>query len=133
MTRHIVFRIIAGIVLLAAIAGIAFFAYQAGAAQGTAANVQAPAGSTGVPGYPYYWPFFWHPFFGFGIFGLFIGLFLLFLAFGAMRRLIWGPRWGWHHMGRGYMHRGEWEQSVPPMFKEWHDRLHGNPPEEKKE
>ncbi len=129
MVRHIVFRIIAGIILLAAIAGIAFFAYQAGVSQGAATNVQVPAAGNGMPYYPYAWPFFWHPFFGFGIFGLVFGFFLLFLAFGAMRRLIWGPRWGWRHMGQGPMGKGPmghgpWEEGVPPPFAEWHRRAH---------
>jgi hypothetical protein len=124
MVRHIVFRIIAGIILLAAIAGIAFFAYQAGALHSMAVNVQAPAAGNGTPYYPYFWPFFWPPFFG--IFGLLIGLFLLSIAFGAMRRMIWGPRWGWRPMGRGYMGHGHWEEGVPPFFAEWHRRAHAS-------
>ena len=124
MARHIVFRIIAGLVLLAAIAGIAFFAYQAGSAHAVATNVQAPTAGNGIQGYPYFWPFFWRPFFGFGFFGLLIGIFLLFLAFGAMRRLIWGPRWGWRHMEHGSMRHGSWDEGVPSMFAEWHRRMH---------
>ena len=126
MFKHIVFRIIAGLVLLAAIAGIAFFAYQAGVTHGAAANVQqAVAGNNQI----------FHPrfgmglFMGFGIFGLLIPLFLLCLAFGAMRRLIWGPRWGMRRMGYGYMgHHGPWgEEGVPPMFAEMHRRAHATP------
>jgi len=134
MTRNIVFRIVAGLVLLAAIAGIAFFAFNAGMAQGAATNIQAPAPQSGgqpAPfyGYGYGMPF-WRPFpfFGFGCFGILIPLFLLFLAFGAARRMIWGPRWGWHHMH----HHGQWGDKgpgspdfVPPMFAEWHKRAHG--------
>jgi hypothetical protein len=129
MFRHIVFRILAGLILLAAIVGIAFFAYQAGAMHGAAANIQLPATGNGMPFYPH----FWHPFFGFGIFGLLFGFFLLVLVFGAMRRLIFGPRWGWRHMGQGpmgsRMGHGPWSEGVPPMFAEWHRRAHANPEE----
>ncbi len=134
MFRHIVFRLVAGLVLLAAITGIAFFAYQAGVTHGALIPVQAPAVTNGMP----YYTFFWHPFFGLGIFGLFFGFFLLCLAFGAMRMMIFGPRWGWRHMhrsengemtGHGPMGRGPWGEGVPPMFREWHQRMHDNPEE----
>ena len=140
MFKNVVFRILAGLVLLAAIAGIAFFAFNAGMTQGAALNLQAPAAQAGgqpVPYYGYGMPFpYPMPFFGFGCFGVLIPLFLLFLAFGAARRMIWGPRWGWHHM-----HHGPWGEKgpgspdfVPPMFAEWHKRAHGETPaEEKKE
>ena len=128
MFKNVFFRILAGLVLLAAIAGIAFFAFNAGMTQGAASNLQAPAAPAGgqpVPyyGYGYGMPFL-HPmpFFGFGCFGVLIPLFLLFLAFGAARRMIWGPRWGWRH--EMHHHHGPWGEGVPPMFKEWHDRAH---------
>jgi hypothetical protein len=129
MTKHIVFRILAGLVLLAAIAGIAFFAFNAGVVHGTALNIQAPAAAAQpekAPGaYPYGYGMPFHhpfPFFGFGCFGLLIPLFLLFLAFAAMRHMIWGSRWGHHMHG---MHHGPWQEGVPPMFAEWHRRAHG--------
>jgi hypothetical protein len=129
MSKHIVFRILAGLVLLAAIAGIAFFAYNAGVMHGATVNIQAPTGPTEGQPLPYYGHgmAFHHafPFFGFGCFGILIPLFLLFLAFGAMRHLLWGPRWG-HHM---HMH-GPWGEGVPPMFTEWHRRAHGEQPPE---
>ena len=139
MVKHIVFRIVAGLVLLAAIAGIAFFAYQAGVTHGAVANLQLPSGETGVQFYP---PYGMHPFMGFGFFGLLFGFFLLCLAFGAMRRLIWGPRWGMRHMGHGPMGHspmghGPWGEGVHPMFAEMHRRAHATPgwdkqPEDKK-
>lgn len=138
MFKNVAFRIVAGLVLLAAIAGIAFFAFNAGMTRGAALNIQAPAPQTGGLPVPYYgMPYFWHPFpfFGFGCFGVLIPLFLLFLAFGAARRMIWGPRWGWHHMH----HHGPWGDKgpgdpdfVPPMFAEWHKRAHGEAPTEEK-
>jgi hypothetical protein len=130
MVKNIVFRIVAGLVLLAAIAGIAFFAYQAGVTHGAAANIQLPVAEDGVVFYPH---FGMHTFMGFGFFGVLFVLFLLCLAFGAMRRLFWGPRWGWRHMGhfgpegQGPMGRGSWGERVPPFFSEWHKRAHASP------
>jgi hypothetical protein len=121
MTRHIIFRILAGLVLLAAIAGLGLIAYQAGVAHAVATNIQAPATET-LP----YRHFMWFP--GFGVFGVLFAFFLLFLAFGALRRMIWGPRWGMRHMGHGPMgHYGPWSEGVPPMFAEMHRRAHATP------
>ena len=139
MTRHILFRIFAGLVLLAAIAGIAFFAYSAG----RATNAQLPVvQQSNQPnqyysnGFHFWGPF---PFFGLGCFVPLLGLFLICLAFNAMRHMIWGPRWGWHRMYR-HGHWGEegpmgqhgpWsgkdDRSVPPMVAEWHRRMHETP------
>jgi hypothetical protein len=133
--KHIVFRILAGLVLLAAIAGIAFFAYNAGVTRGAMMNIPAPSGEVNGQVYPYFaygMPWHFPPFFGFGCFGLLFPLFLFFLAVGAFRRMLWGPRWGWHRMG----HHGPWGEhgeGVPPMFAEWHKRAHGEQSEEKKE
>jgi hypothetical protein len=132
MTHNIVFRILAGLVLLAAIAGIAFFAFNAGVTYSAAQNIQAPAvqaGSQPVPYYGFGMPFHGHlPFMGFGCFGILIPLFLLFLAFGAARRMLWGPRWGGHHMHHGpWGDKGPWSEGVPPMFAEFHRRAHETP------
>jgi hypothetical protein len=133
--KHIVVRLIAGLVLLAAIAGLAYFAYNAGLAQGAVASGSASAGAPNGQPYPnfgYGGPF-WHPVpvLGFGCVGLLLPLFLLFLAFGAFRWMLWGPR-------LGHMHHGHWmgngtSQGVPPMFAEWHSRAHGESDPEKKE
>lgn len=126
--RHVLFRIIAGLVLIAAIAGIAFIAYNAGVTHGEALSAQAPAVQTGsqaypVYGFPFWWPF---PFFGFGFFGLLAVLFLLFIAFGATRRMLWGPRFGWHRMYRRYGPWGTGDQGedIPPFISEMHRRMH---------
>ena len=132
-------RIVSALVLLAAIAGIGFFAYQAGIAQGSPITIEAPAGDANtVPApYPYYGYGYGRPFhypfgFGFGCFGPLLALFLIFIALKSFRLLFWGPRWGWgHHGGRGPWSR-HWENGVPPMFEEWHKRAHDEQPEEKK-
>ena len=140
-------RILSALVLLAAIAGIAFFAFQAGIAKGSPITVQAPSGQTApVPApapYPFYYGYgmpFHRPFgfgFGFGCFGPLVVLFLVFIAFRSFRMLFWGPRWGWG--GHMHGHHGpwgrNWENGVPPMFDEWHKRAHGEAtqPEQNKE
>ncbi|HLF73784.1 MAG TPA: hypothetical protein VI524_05540 [Anaerolineales bacterium] len=128
-------RIVSALVLVAVIAGIAFFAFQAGVARGSPVTIEAPSGETAPLPYPYYgyWRPYHHPFgFGFGFFGFLILLFLFFAALRAFRFLFWGARWGHHHGGYGPWGR-PWENGVPPMFEEWHKRAHGERPEEKKE
>ena len=44
MNGKIVARLVSALVLIAAIAGIAFFAFQAGVAQGSPITLQAPSG-----------------------------------------------------------------------------------------
>jgi hypothetical protein len=136
--NKIALRIISALILVAAIAGIAFFAFRAGVAQGSPVTIQAPSGQ-GAPApypYPYYgWGMPFHPWgFGFGCFGPLLALFLLFIAFRAFRFAFWGPRWGWggwrHHHGPWSR---QWENGVPPMFDEWHKKAHGETPQENKE
>ena len=144
MNGKIGLRIVSALVLIAAIAGIGFFAFRAGVAQGSPITIEAPSGQSVTAPYPFYghgMPFgYGHhmPFFGFGCFGLLIPLFLFFLAMKAFRFAFGGPRWG--HMGN---HRGpwawHWENGVPPMFDEWHKKAHnvarggGETTEDKKE
>ena len=125
-------RIVSALVLIAAIAGIAFFAFRAGVAQGSPITIEAPSGETAPMPYPYYgYGMPYHGPFGFvfGFFGFLFVLFLFFAALRAFRFLFWGPRWGWGHH-HGPWGRG-WEHGVPPMFEEWHKRAHGQPEERK--
>ena len=131
--NNVALRIISALVLIAAIAGIGFFAYQAGVAHGSPVTIQAPSGQTVPAPYPYYgygMPF--HPW-GFGFLGCLIPLFLFFIVFGAFRFLLWGPRWGWRHHGPWQYRWGE--GGVPPMFEDWHKRALGETgqPQENKE
>jgi hypothetical protein len=126
--NNIGLRIVAALVLVAAIAGIAYFAFQAGVVRGSPITLEAPSGETVPAPYPYYgYGYGFHrPFgFGFGFFGFLILLFLFFAALRAFRFLLWGPRWGWgHRHGPGAWGR-PWENGMPPMFEEWHKRAHG--------
>jgi hypothetical protein len=133
--KYIGLRIVSALVLIAAIAGIAFFAFQAGMANGSPVTIDSPSGNTNVVPMPYYGYGYAMPFrhfgFGFGCFGPLLGFFLIILALKSFRMLFWGPRWA--HMGH---HRGpwgrHWEGGVPPMFDEWHKRSHGESTEEDK-
>lgn len=136
MNDKIGLRILSALLLIAAIAGIAFFAFRAGVAQGSPITIEGPSGESAPAPYPYYGygygMRFHHPFgFGFGCFGILFTLFLLFLAMKAFRFALWGPRWGWGHHHGPWGRR--WENGVPPMFDEWHKRSHGEQPDEKKE
>ena len=139
MNGKIVFRIASAFVLIAAMAGIAFFAFNAGVAQGSPVTIEAPAGQSAQAPYPYfghgygYGMPFHRPFgMGFGCFGLLIPLFLFFVAMKAFRIMTWGPRMG-HMHGHGPWRHGCGENGLPPMFEEWHKRAHEAPAEDKKE
>jgi hypothetical protein len=127
---RILWRVLAALVLIAAILGIGVYAYNLGMTQGQAQNVQAPAGqAVTLPAMHYGQPFFR---LGFGLFGCLIPLFLLCLVFGSLRALLWHGPMGWRHM-----HRRDWDwrdpngKSVPPFFAEWHRRAHAEPEDEK--
>ena len=133
MNGKIAIRIFSALVLIAAIAGIAYFAFNAGVAQGSPVTVNAPEGQA-IPA-PYYYGYgmpFHHFGFGFGCFAPLIALFLFVIAMKAFRMMMWGPRFG--HMHHGPWRHGWGGNGVPPMFEEWHKRMHGETPaEEKKE
>ena len=135
MNGNVGWRILSALVLLAAIAGIGFFAYQAGVAQGSPVTLQAPSGQAVPAPYPYYGMPFYRPWgfgLGFGCFGPLLVLFLVLIALRAFRFAFWGSRWGWGHHQHGPWGR-RWENGMPPMFEEWHKRAHGETTEDKKE
>jgi len=130
---RIFWRILAAVVLIAAVVGIGFYAYGLGMNQGLAQKV-ATTTTAPVPA-PYMYP--WHPFFGFGWwspFACLIPLFLLFLVLGSFRAVIGHGPMGWnhHHMHGRWGWHDEEGKDVPPFFAEWHRRAHGESEEEKK-
>jgi len=116
--KNTTFRILSGLVLIVAIAGIAFFAYNAGVTQSAAQNAQPSPVNT----MPYWRPF---PFFGLGFFCLAMP-FLFFLAWVSARLLWHGPRSGWHRISHRYAPWGDSDSGdgVPPMVAEMHRRMH---------
>jgi hypothetical protein len=108
--------------MLVMIAAVGVVTYNLGVAQGATA-IAAPAPGAVAPMF-YYYPRHWG--WGFGFFPFF-GLFWVFLFFGFMRRLWWGPRW--YRRGCGYGYYGYYDHDrVPPEFEEWHRRAHGQQP-----
>ena len=120
-----------GFLILLFLAGAIGF----GLGQGTV-PVTVPAGGAPVV-------YYGHPgFFGFGILGFFLFLFLIFGVFSLFRRAAWGHR-GWGHgyyghgWGRGPEDKGAWDKSgwgnrpMPPfadeMLGRWHREAHGAP------
>ena len=66
MNGKIVLRIVSALVLIAAIGGIAYFAFNAGIAQGVVTRLpEAQQGQMPYPYYGYGMPFHFFPFFGF--------------------------------------------------------------------
>ncbi len=125
---RIFWRIFAVLVLVAAVAGLGFYAYNLGLTQGLVQQGGAPSGVAVPPPYPY---MYGHPFFGpgFGFFGCLVPFFLLFVIFASMRLVFGHGPMGWHHhMRHGHWGwRGEAGKGFPPFFEEWHRRAHGEP------
>jgi hypothetical protein len=117
-------RIVIGLLLVAAAVALGVGAYQAGLAQGL-----AQTGTAVAPGVvPYYG---WHPFgFGFGFFGFLGTLLFILLIFALIRALVFrgGPRGGWYGPGGGWR-GGHWESRGQEMFDEWHRRSHERGPD----
>src|SRR5262245_28606835 len=109
MDRKWIWSVLAGVVVLAAIAGIGVYEYRLGLARGMAIAGNAPATPyAGAPMYPPYWYGHFFPF------GFVFPLLLLFLVFGLSRRLFW-----WGGRGPGYWRRFD--------LDEWHRKAHESP------
>lgn len=119
MDRRNIFRLILALIFISAVAGLAWYAYNLGIAQGLAegATFAIPEGSERIT--PYYGgQFFFRPF-GFGFLACLVFPLFFFLLFGLGRVFFWGGsqhRFGWHP--------GDREGRVPPGFEEWHRRMH---------
>ena len=138
MTRRFVFGVLVALVLVAGAVTVGAFAYRAGVMQGALQNpvIVAPDGGLpegGVPvpyyyhGGPGYWRGGWGWGGGFGFLQCLIPFFFIFLLFGLLR-MAFGHRWGWRRGwgGPGGPGRMGWdsEKGYPPMFEEWHRKMH---------
>ncbi len=113
--------------IIAVVVGV--LSYNAGVQHGLAmspALERAASGAAGGAGaapapfpYPYPYAFYgFHPWFG--GFGFFAPLLFFAFWFFVIRLLFWGGPWR-----RRYWHHGSGERrDVPPMFEEWHRRMH---------
>ncbi len=129
MDGKFLFRLVMVFVVLAAIAGIALLAFNAGVAQGMASKTAGLQTQPGVPVTAVGWPFWFvgWPFLGFPLFGVVIGVLLLVLLIRAILFAFWGPRWAhWRAGHGGWRHGWEQEGGIPPLFREWHDRAHSS-------
>jgi hypothetical protein len=115
MGTRFAFRLLFGLVVVAAIVGAGMYGYNLGIAHGIVERGAAAAAAPGtVP--VVIWPRPWG--FGFGFFPFFPLLFILFWLFVA-RALFWRGAYGgaWRGRACGYGH-------VPPAFEEWHRQAH---------
>jgi hypothetical protein len=119
---RIFFKTILVLVLLGVIAGLGVFAYRAGFSQGAAQSAQLSAGEAPALVYPYYGMWYGWPFYG--VIMCLAPLFLMFLAFIALRGLFWHGRGGWRRMHYGPWDRRDWKEGVPPPVEEWHRKMH---------
>jgi hypothetical protein len=111
MRNRTVFWVAIGLLLIGMVAGVGYWAYNAGLAHGLA-NAHAAAGGARVVVWPR-WEL------GFGFFPFFPIVFFILLWVVLLRGLFWrGRGWG-RACGYGY------GQGVPPQFEEWHRRAHG--------
>ena len=116
MYGRIVLSVLLALVVVAVLAGIGFYAYNAGIAQGMVDSGKLVTPTTGMSPSPYFGGrFFYHPF-GFGFLGCLMPLLVFFLICGLLRGIFWHGRWGGHHR--------HWENGYPPMLEEWHRKMH---------
>jgi hypothetical protein len=127
MYPRTIFRILLAFVLVAVLAGIGVFVYNAGVAQGIAAGGNLSAQGAAPAPYPYYGPFFWH--WGFFPFGCIFPLFVLIFIFWAISGLFFRRHHGYGRWGRWYGRDPE-NPEVPPMVREWHRKMHQDQPDQ---
>lgn len=118
------FSLVGLVLIVLALAGVGYLAYNAGVSQGVAQAVDLPEAELERGAPLYYAPYGMRPF-GFGLFGCLIPLLLLFVLFGGMRLLFapwrmggWGRGWGW-----GGKHPERWER-FRERAEQWHREMH---------
>ncbi len=145
MTRRFVLGVLVVLVLLAGAVMVGGYAYQFGVRQGLAQNpvIVAPDGTLpdGMPAWYYHsgpmmWRGGWGWGGGFGFLQCLIPIFFVFVLMMLLRGMFWRGPWGplgtagWRRGwgGPGHM-RWDREKGYPPMFEEWHRRMHGEGPD----
>src|SRR5438067_9632236 len=116
--------LLATVILLVIVGAIA---YNIGWSEGV--NTHLPAATQAGDGAAYYGPHYWGGGFGFGLFGIFWFLLIVFGLFWLFRIAFFGRRmWG----GGGWGHKGGYGygpgQSFEERAQEWHKRQHGEQP-----
>ena len=115
MDGRFFYRMVLGIVLVAALIGIGVYVFDAGMAQGLAEGARATGQTPAAQVYPYGYrgPWF-HPF-GWGL-GILFPILFFFLIFGLVRAILWRPFYGWHGGER------------MTQLEDWHRRMHESQP-----
>ena len=117
MNYRLIRALAVAILLFAVFGAVGSYYYHLGVTYGIAESGRlAVPNSTPVVAF---WPRPWG--FGFGFFPIFPLLFFLFFWVLVARALFWRGRW-YRAYGGGCGARG-----VPPMFEEWHRRMHEQP------
>ena len=117
MNAKFVFGIFAALALIAIMAGSAFFAFNAGVAQGS--SVDAAAQTSGNDDY-YAMPFHHPAWFGPACFWFFAPLCMIICAVKAVYFIFRGPRPGYHARRRGWH---DWDDCFPWFHEQ---REHGS-------
>ena len=120
MNYRFIRALVVALLFVAAFGAVGSYTYHLGVVNGMAESgrLAVPNGTPVVAIWPRPWGF------GFGFFPIFPLLFFLFFWVLVARALFWRGRWH-----RGYGNR--WEtRGVPPMFEEWHRRMHEQQPQQ---
>lgn len=116
-----IFRLFAALLAVAIAVGIGAAVYNAGITAGLNEAAQSAVSGTPVTVAPYAYGPYWHGPWGFGFFGIFFGIFGLFLVLGLIRAAFGWGRWG------GRDHGGSWGTRAGgrhEMVEAWHRELH---------
>ena len=113
--------LVAGLILLSILGGIAVGVYNAGVSAGLAQAGAVGAGAAAP--YAYGWGF--HSVLGFGLLGLLVPILFLFLIFGLIRAAMGGGRRGWgHHGWQGGPGPEGWRSERERYMADMHRRFH---------
>lgn len=133
MGGRAIFRVIAALLLVAVLAGIGVYVYNAGVAEGIDEGLRIAASADGEGANIVYPGYYHRP--GFGFFGILLTILGIFLVFGLLRAAFFGGRWG--GPGRGHWGPpggpGRWGGGRREFLEEWHREAHGDAPRQSEE